>query len=136
MSEFYVILSSGQGGPFYTDNVPHSFKVKLNRPLEFKQEGWKVSLVQYRSTVRTDVLVCSNICSYTIVGAGQHRVLRFMPSTLVGQHFVRPHYIPVSAGYIDTVHIYLLSPVTGEVNRTEASNQGVTYAVLHFAYMP
>jgi hypothetical protein len=133
MSDFYVVLNSRQSLTFYGDNQAHSFKVRLNQPLRFKEKGWKVSLVQYKSPVRDDVLVCSNVCSYSIVGEEQHRVLRLMSTPPSGRDFSHAYYVPVALDFIDTVHIYLVSAAN---KGREQSSQGATHVTLHFAYMP
>jgi hypothetical protein len=134
MNEFMIVLNNDQSKSLYDKNNLMDYKVRLNKPLVFREKGWKVCLLQYDSPITQDMLVCSNICSYSLVGDDQLRLLRLV--TADDRIFAPPIYVPLSVDYIETIHIYLVpNPIEGK-DISPSNYDFPTNAVLHFKYIP
>ena len=128
MNDFYIILNSNHSSEIF-ENTSTNFKVRLNRPLRL-EEGWKVALCQYNSTVPPHLYICSNICNSTIVGQKQLNILRYINNK---EKNLIPYYVAVTQHFIDSIHIYMLNATTEQ--KLEAY-EGSTYVTLHFVYKP
>lgn len=128
MNDFYIILSSNHSRDYFT-NFPGNFRAKLNNTLRLG-EGWKVGICQFKTTLRKNIYVCSNICTSSIVGPRQLNLLRHITTD---DEELMPFYMPLSGSLIDNIHISILDDITEE---EIYGDEGVTHLTLHFVYNP
>ena len=108
-SQFYVHLSSGDSKQYFPENETSRFIVKLPEILHLK-EHWEVALcsIMLPSTKERKLLICSDVCSESIIGEKRLPLLRVLtrefPSSLEPLQ-----YIPVRPQDIERITIYINS---------------------------
>lgn len=108
-----VLVASTDGADFFSDNTPFNFRVKLNRTIQL--DGyWVVALTEFTlnqtNSLGKNLYVFFDICQNSFIGTTEKPLLRRVLSERQNQRniiFDNPYYIPVRAGMMEYIHIYI-----------------------------
>lgn len=143
---FYIVANyTSSKTAYFPNNKPEDFRVKLSKPLDLSQPGWKVGLSElvlkdiypvpsegqaYEpvNLYTIDIGVCEGIY---IHGRATHS-LRLIPHTSDSHTiFTEPFYMAVQTEYIDTFEISMKTLEGNPVSLHTSDNTLIT-CTLHF----
>jgi len=141
---YYIVVNyTSSLAVYFPENKAQHFRVKLAKPLDFKDSVWTVGLCEillndvltiptqgetYPSIYSVDFGPCSGL---NIYGNSSHS-LRIIPNTVDGHLiFHKPFYLPVETEYIDTFEI-TIKTLEGNLLKLYESNNTLITCTLHF----
>ena len=130
-SQFYVHLSSEDSKQYFPKNHTSRFTIKLPEILHLK-EHWEVALcsITLPKMKEKKLLVCSDVCSESIIGEKRLPLLRVLAGTIPS--FFEPlQYIRVRPQDIERITIYINSSSGSPVSFTA----GECNCTLHFKHV-
>ena len=129
--QFYVHLSSGDSKHYFPRNDTFRFTIKLPEILHLK-EHWEVALcsITLPRTKEKKLLVCSDVCSESIIGEKRLPLLRVLTGRIPSS-FKSLQYIRVRSQDIERITIYINSSSGSPVSFTA----GECNCTLHFKHV-